>query len=479
MMASVIFRIIAIIAALIVLSIAIIFMLGLPMEESAEVLRQEQIDQQVDKLCPSSRQSPTMVFLQLNGDCGRCENPGPPPCNPFCNDASAWYQVCQDERPDGEVTVADYWQCDAPEGGSCMVTKISYYQWVYNGCRLSRINPILGFNDYRIYKGTDPTGDLDFEEWDNCSEGYGMGSRWWDLFCADDECKYISSVSPILDNKGVYGEGQDLYFSINFVTAIKDPYDRLLNPEYGICEGTVCKRHEEEFHHYELKVAGRYCCPEGTEWNTDFQACCGEDDCADADCREIGGTWLYGECWFMGSGGESCSEVCEDKNAVCKNPDDWASVPKDCALHEEVFKDMGLYPVPFNCTFCLQNMLPPPEWYSPYSGSLTKCYYKNNEAPPPFDDYMCDAVAPGGKPRICACEPLCPGPDLNGRVPAPSYFAGTCQGGCHGDYYYHTGYGRCYWDYLGHAENDPWGESCIWRHSADCAEAQCTAAGCI
>lgn len=396
---------ISIIAAIILLGV-VFYISGLLniKEKTVETVEQDIINKKARDFCPYERLSEEMIFLQLNGDCGRCEDSGPPPCNPFCNDASPWYVICQDDRPEGEVTMADHWKCDVPSGGNCMITKISHYQWVYNSCKIASFAPILGFNDYRIYNGTDTTGDLDYEEWINCSKGSVGDSRWWDLFCADDECKYSSFISPILYNKGIYDEQQDLYFYINFVTAVKDPYDQLILPEYGICDEIICDRHEEEFHHFEFKVTGRYCCPEGMVWSRDFQSCCADKHCTDIICNDEGGTWLYGECWFLGNGGESCNTVCEGHNMYCKNPDDWTTIPEDCTLHEEVFKTMGLFPVPFNCNnLCLKNLFIIYEFFSPYYDGGGKCRYKTTSATYPFDKYLCTGVVPGGKPRICAC----------------------------------------------------------------------------
>lgn len=398
---SLFMRIITIILAILILAIVLISLWsdwGIK-EKILETLNQAEIERKVESICPKERQSPETVFLQINGDCGACTyyNPADPDCNPFCNDRCTGLFCCQDDR--NETEIGKMWECDAPEGGECIVTKMSHYQWVYNGCEerfwvwingipIPITVPIEEFTDYKIYENS-MAGTLLYESYKYCMDNTDREGLWSP--CCGDKCKYWSSVSPVLENSGVFDAEQNLYFYRKFVMARE--YDN--NPDFTECEGRNFVKEDEEFHHYELKVAGRYCCAEGKKWNKTRQDCCAEDDCIDLDCEQKGGTWVYGECWFFGNPMQNCDQACADNGLTCKNPD-WATIPKDCALHDKVLDDQDI--VNSRCFTCTgSNSLRAP--FTDLSLVNKQCFYKDDYT----QTYECGgALAPVR--RICACQ---------------------------------------------------------------------------
>ena len=77
------------------------------------------------------------------------------------------------------------------------------------------------------------------------------------------------------------------------------------------------------------------------------------------------------------------------------------------------------------------------------------------------------------------CLNECDGTFYTSR-PSGSGFSGTCSNDCdENDYFYNSGDGLCYWEYIGHGVNGDYGDSCLWSNSAICSSAEdCTAEGC-
>ncbi len=174
----------------------------------------------------------------------------------------------------------------------------------------------------------------------------------------------------------------------------------------------------ETFYDWEFKVKGYYCCPESGpiktandsliydesgnpieekwKWKEDKNACCLERGCKNLPCIEEGGKWMYGECWFNGTPGQSCEEVCNDhqlkngENYTCVNATHWERVPKNCELHRK----FG-----FDCTSCSPSVN-----FAPYETS-GNCRYFDYElyAAVPVDDYDCSSSNAALR-RFCACE---------------------------------------------------------------------------
>jgi len=96
---------------------------------------------------------------------------------------------------------------------------------------------------------------------------------------------------------------------------------------------------------------------------------------------------MYGACWYAGTTGQSCNQVCNAHvGQVCVQPPDWSQVPEDCVLHAAVG---------FDCDSCGYGISNP---YAPYqTGSI--CYARSHSA----GDYSCSASSIVLK-RICACE---------------------------------------------------------------------------
>jgi len=176
-------------------------------------------------------------------------------------------------------------------------------------------------------------------------------------------------------------------------------------------------------YNWTLEVQGRYCCPErevkaadgstiyqegglplieAWTWNSNAingeGACCLGPGCKNLPCIEEGGKWVYGECWFEGSPGENCTEVCESHERPsgspyeCKIPDHWERVPKSCRLQEKFGIDCSN-----SCN---------PDTLAPLDLGVGNCEYFDYDlyADTPVYDYGCDDEPGAGEVRFCACE---------------------------------------------------------------------------
>jgi hypothetical protein len=135
-------------------------------------------------------------------------------------------------------------------------------------------------------------------------------------------------------------------------------------------------------------------------WDSEEQSCCLGRTCINKECEDAGGVWMYGRCWFRGGLGESCKDVCENRqysdgtDFQCKMPN-WSRVPRNnseygCTLHE-------ILGVP--CSTCR----PLWDWlaFKPPEFGGTTCWYYNGDVYPIID--WCSGNAFVGRRRLCAC----------------------------------------------------------------------------
>jgi len=275
--------IITIIAALILLGIIFAISGMIDIEGFSNVLFLEEKEEEFTTTCPMERLSPEQTFFSISGDCGKYESSGDPFCNDKCG--GLWGACCQDER--NSVQYRYNWQCNVPGvgDGACIIERFSQKQYVYNSCKETCGSyyvedlSVFGFTLFDIYRGTDSTGNLEFEEQYDCSIG---PRKSWEIClnpCCSCECLYEAEVYPSEYVEKKYDEGEDLYFEAYFYLGLEkgSDIDCFGGDTIAFCGGKEVQEMphltKEEFHHYTVSVRGRYCCPDGYLWNENLKEC--------------------------------------------------------------------------------------------------------------------------------------------------------------------------------------------------------------
>ncbi|HDI02885.1 MAG TPA: hypothetical protein ENF95_01995 [Candidatus Aenigmarchaeota archaeon] len=358
------------------------------------------------KGCTPERLSPEKVFLEVKGDCCKCNKNKP--CNPFCNDASTdFFNPCPKKR--SGINVYGSWTCDVTPGGQCLITDYFFSQRAYNDCEKKTpvyifipsppfvmiayyiVSPYFGFFDLKMYKGHDDSGELVFEDVKDCKLGE-KGRYFWGFcnFPGVTECIYTYYANPLESGNGTYERGDELFFSANFVTAGEGGEGGY----YKTCNDVECKRHKSEFHQFTLRVKGRYCCPEGYNWSRKWDWCCGDNGCTNKFCTSPA-FFSYSTCWVMAEKGENCEDACRKLNMRCDSNIDKilsSGLEENCEIHEQA----GI-----TCNTCKKasrgfNSM------APYVDEENNCYYYDKGG----IKFSC-AGFNAGVVRLCPCTREC------------------------------------------------------------------------